>query len=106
MKIDYGTLKVDQFKALVFVSSLKASEDREIQKRLLNRLEEKPETKLAELRTEAETYEKQRINMRTVVSEEEKLETCKVHANAQEPWFGKKEWKRIRFELRLQLRRK
>uniref|UniRef100_A0A914CQ61 RNA-directed DNA polymerase n=1 Tax=Acrobeloides nanus TaxID=290746 RepID=A0A914CQ61_9BILA len=68
-RVEFSELKVEHFKSLVFVSALNAPEDRDIQRRILTKLEQEPKLTLKSLRTEVETYLKLGINLRTVTDD-------------------------------------
>uniref|UniRef100_A0A914CCG8 Retrotransposon gag domain-containing protein n=1 Tax=Acrobeloides nanus TaxID=290746 RepID=A0A914CCG8_9BILA len=68
-RINYSSMEIGQFKALVFVSGLKTPECEEIRRRILHVLEAKPNAKLADLRSKCEAYQKLKTNVQVVTEE-------------------------------------
>uniref|UniRef100_A0A914DSH8 CCHC-type domain-containing protein n=1 Tax=Acrobeloides nanus TaxID=290746 RepID=A0A914DSH8_9BILA len=68
-RIDYSSMEIGQFKALVFVSGLKTPECEEIHRRILHVLEAKPNAKQVDLRSECEAYQKLKTNVQVVTEE-------------------------------------
>lgn len=65
-RIDYGNMELGHYAAIVFVSGLSEQGPKDLQKKLLDKLQDAPNTKLTDLEKEITVHRNQKLNERTI----------------------------------------